>query len=103
MIKNQYDLTNKKILFFSPEITWNLYCGNSIWASVFLKLIKKKYNCKIDVPECLLYKIKNKNNIFKNELNVNFIRIFKPDNFISLSSGCFSVKNRIFNKLFFFC
>lgn len=101
MIKNQYDLTNKKILFFSPEITWNLYCGNSIWASVFLKLIKKKYNCNIDVPECLLYKIKNKNNIFKNELNVNFIRIFKPDNFISLASGCFSVKIKYLINYFF--
>lgn len=101
MIKNLYDFTNKKILFFSPEITWNLYCGNSIWASVFLKLIKKKYNCSIDVPECLLYKIKNKNNIFKNELDVKFTRIFEPGNFISLASGCFSVKTEYLINYFF--
>ena len=32
---------------------------------------------------------------------MNFIRIFKPDNFISLSSGCFSVKTEYLINYFF--
>lgn len=101
MIKNSYDLNKKKILFLSPEITWNLYCGNTIWASVFLKLIKKKYNCDITAIECLLYNIKNKKNVFSDEIDVTFKKIFTPTNFFSTITGCFMVKTEyLLNYLF---
>jgi len=76
--RNQYDLKKKNILFFSPEITWNLYCGNSIWASCFLELLKEKYKCKISVWECIKNDIScGSKNIFNDKLDVNFVDLFQ--------------------------
>ena len=76
--KNKYDLKDKNILFFSPEVTWNLYCGNSIWASCFLELLKEKYKCKISVYDCIKNDIScGHQNIFEDKLDVKFIDLFK--------------------------
>ena len=82
IIKNNFNLSNKKILFFSPDITWNQYCGNSIWAIGFLRLLKKKYKCDISAVECTRFSNNEFTNIFKvNNPDIKFINLFGKNNF----------------------
>ena len=88
-------IEKKKVLFLSPEIVWNKSMGNSIWASNFLKIIKKYNNIDIDI----LYCRKTTNNIdfaFPEILSFcNVINLFNNNNY-SIWNG---YKTIYFNKL----
>ena len=100
ILKNNYKLDNKNILFVSPEITWNLYCGNSIWASGFLDMLTTKYNCKITALECLKYNNISPKNIFiNNNKLITFQNIFTNNNFNRFISGVDMIKMNILADL----
>lgn len=74
-------IKNKKVLFISNDIIWNFYCGNSIWASNFLKIIKKRNNINIDVVISRKMKSIAVDNIFDKELSFcNFINLLDKNN-----------------------
>jgi hypothetical protein len=62
-------IKNKKVLFISNDIIWNFYSGNSIWASNFLKIIKKMNNIDIDVVISRKMNSISVDNIFNKELS----------------------------------
>lgn len=78
---NNFDLNEKKVMFISPDIIWNMCLGNSIWARTFVSLIKKKYNCNLTVFECRMSINSPMKNIYKEELNnIKFINILDKNN-----------------------
>ena len=96
MLKNDFNLSKKNILFFSPDITWNQYCGNSIWAIGFLRMLKKKYKSNITAVECYRFNNKNLNNIFKDDNpDIKFIDIFSKNNYDRFSTGVDMIKTNI--------
>lgn len=71
-------MERKKVLFISNDIIWNSYCGNSVWATNFIKILKKRNNIDFDVAICRKMRSIDADNIFENELSFcNFINLIK--------------------------
>lgn len=68
----------KKVLFISPDITWNKVLGNSIFASNFIRVLKLYNNVDIDIG--VVRKCSSNNSIFIYDDLLKYCKIF---NFIN--------------------